>query len=235
VAQDEADILGDRIAIMADGRLQCVGSSLFLKAAYGVGYTLTVIRLQREAHAAAAADKHDDGVSVSVCFTGQRSPVVAVGDALDEAVRALLPEAEGLSAVGAERSYKLPLSAASHFGELFTRLESPAEKARLGVAEFGISVTTLEEVFMRVGRMHATAPGGPSAGKLHALPASAGGSGVAATAGESSAGLIGAAAEGDKLRIFGQHFAALFIKVRPAHCLYVCLSVCLSVDKYVTV
>lgn len=29
--QDEADILGDRIAIMAEGRLRCAGSSLFLK------------------------------------------------------------------------------------------------------------------------------------------------------------------------------------------------------------
>jgi len=28
---DEADILGDRIAIMAMGRLQCAGSPLFLK------------------------------------------------------------------------------------------------------------------------------------------------------------------------------------------------------------
>lgn len=32
---DEADLLGDRIAIMADGQLQCVGSSLFLKRKYG--------------------------------------------------------------------------------------------------------------------------------------------------------------------------------------------------------
>lgn len=34
---DEADILGDRIAIMAEGKVQCVGSSLFLKNNYGVG------------------------------------------------------------------------------------------------------------------------------------------------------------------------------------------------------
>ena len=39
---DEADILGDRIAIMADGQLRCAGSSLFLKNKYGVGYTLCV-------------------------------------------------------------------------------------------------------------------------------------------------------------------------------------------------
>ncbi len=44
---DEADVLGDRIAIMADGRLQCVGSSLFLKKKYGCGYQLTVVKVNR--------------------------------------------------------------------------------------------------------------------------------------------------------------------------------------------
>ncbi|EGW15166.1 ATP-binding cassette sub-family A member 3 [Cricetulus griseus] len=32
---DEADVLGDRIAIMVQGTLQCCGSSVFLKRLYG--------------------------------------------------------------------------------------------------------------------------------------------------------------------------------------------------------
>ena len=32
---DEADLLGDRIAIMAEGVVKCCGSSLFLKNKYG--------------------------------------------------------------------------------------------------------------------------------------------------------------------------------------------------------
>lgn len=32
---DEADVLGDRIAIMADGVVKCCGTSLFLKKLYG--------------------------------------------------------------------------------------------------------------------------------------------------------------------------------------------------------
>ncbi|KAG3146994.1 hypothetical protein PI126_g13047 [Phytophthora idaei] len=39
---DGADILGDRIAIMAEGELRCCGSSLFLKSQYGAGYNLTI-------------------------------------------------------------------------------------------------------------------------------------------------------------------------------------------------
>ncbi len=34
--RDEADLLGDRIAIMADGQLKCSGTSLFLKSRYKI-------------------------------------------------------------------------------------------------------------------------------------------------------------------------------------------------------
>mmetsp|Transcript_35397 Transcript_35397/g.83302 ORF Transcript_35397/g.83302 Transcript_35397/m.83302 type:complete len:860 (-) Transcript_35397:7-2586(-) len=51
---DEADLLGDRTAILADGRLQADGSSLFLKAKFGLGYTLTVQLALGESDAAAA-------------------------------------------------------------------------------------------------------------------------------------------------------------------------------------
>lgn len=45
---DEADILGDRIAIMAEGDVQCTGSSLFLKNRYGVGYNLVIAKKNRK-------------------------------------------------------------------------------------------------------------------------------------------------------------------------------------------
>ena len=42
--RDEADILGDRIAIMAEGKLLTSGTPLFLKSRFGVGYHLTVVK-----------------------------------------------------------------------------------------------------------------------------------------------------------------------------------------------
>lgn len=39
---DEADLLGDRIGILAAGELRCLGSSLFLKSRFGVGLQLHV-------------------------------------------------------------------------------------------------------------------------------------------------------------------------------------------------
>lgn len=41
---DEADILGDKICIMAEGKVQCCGSPLFLKTRFGVGYNLKLTK-----------------------------------------------------------------------------------------------------------------------------------------------------------------------------------------------
>ena len=41
---DEADILGDRIGIMTAGKMTCLGSSLFLKNRFGVGYVMTLVK-----------------------------------------------------------------------------------------------------------------------------------------------------------------------------------------------
>lgn len=52
---DEADILGDRIAIMSEGQLRCCGSSLFLKKTYGVGYQLTIEKAHDKSRSTATA------------------------------------------------------------------------------------------------------------------------------------------------------------------------------------
>ena len=41
---DEADILGDRIGIMTGGKMTCLGSSMFLKSRFGVGYVMTIVK-----------------------------------------------------------------------------------------------------------------------------------------------------------------------------------------------
>ena len=42
---DEADELGDRIAVMSKGKLKCCGTSLFLKKRYGLGVLLEVTQI----------------------------------------------------------------------------------------------------------------------------------------------------------------------------------------------
>ena len=40
---EEADALGDKVAIMHQGRLRAVGTSLFLKAKFGKGHTISIL------------------------------------------------------------------------------------------------------------------------------------------------------------------------------------------------
>jgi len=39
---EEADVLGDRIAIMDHGQVKCYGTSLFLKKVYGIKKIMTI-------------------------------------------------------------------------------------------------------------------------------------------------------------------------------------------------
>ena len=128
---DEADKLGDRVAIMAHGKLMCCGSPLFLKNRFGVGYSLTIVKVPQEK--TVSTKVHD------------------VSTKITELICSLIPSAELLSDVGAEQSFRLPFSASGSFVDLFDSLDESKES--LGIAEYGISVTTLEEVFLRVAEI----------------------------------------------------------------------------------
>ncbi|CAM9259808.1 unnamed protein product [Ectocarpus sp. 4 AP-2014] len=150
---DEADLLGDRVAIMADGMLKCCGSSLFLKKHYGVGYNLTVVRgIEEDSPSSTNGKEGGNGVSESKLEEGtphhendkshlQVGPIKAL-------VRSHVQASVLLSDVGAELSFQLPSEAASTFKGML--LEMDDRKAELGINSYGVSVTTLEEVFLRV-------------------------------------------------------------------------------------
>ncbi|TMW69302.1 hypothetical protein Poli38472_001458 [Pythium oligandrum] len=121
---DEADVLGDRIAILADGRLKCVGSSLFLKNRFGAGYNLTMIK---------AANATETGFNLS---------------ALEQLVQQHVPHASVASDSGSEVVFQLPNGSSTAFPALFDSLDR--DMATLGMLKYGISVTTLEDVFLRI-------------------------------------------------------------------------------------
>lgn len=158
---DEADILGDRIAIMAEGRLRCVGSSLFLKKTYGVGYQLTIdkgpVGLRR-----AKADprknpeeretENHDSVSDVV---DEHMSAAAQDRKLKRIVTGAVREANLLCEAGSELSYRLPLSAAPLFASMFAELDRQVEQKAISC--YGVSITTLNEVFLLVTRGEAPA------------------------------------------------------------------------------
>ncbi|XP_036439062.1 phospholipid-transporting ATPase ABCA1-like isoform X2 [Colossoma macropomum] len=147
---DEADILGDRIAIISHGRVCCCGSSLFLKKTYGSGYYLTLVRTNQDKfnnlYKPSDIGSLDEGIgSASVCSVEPTDVADVSG-----LVRRHVPEAEFLEIIGQELVYILPYTGSKDgtFASLFKELD--LERERLGISSYGISDTTLEEIFLKV-------------------------------------------------------------------------------------
>ena len=125
---DEADLLCDRIAIMTAGHLSCIGSPLFLKGRFGTGYLLTFAR-------------RGSGSSPHLPSLVQHTTNNTL-----RFIQKFVPKAVVHSDVGAELSFSLPFESTSSFSELFKALDGQIND--LGYASYGISCTTLEEVFL---------------------------------------------------------------------------------------
>lgn len=117
---DEADILGDRIAIMAEGQLRTVGSSFFLKKKFGTGYKLIC---EKQSHCVAKPILDLVKLFAKGSYIESDTPTELVIVISEE----YLP----------------------YFHNIFLRLEKDA--TALGVSSFGCSLTTLEEVFLKLG------------------------------------------------------------------------------------
>lgn len=173
---DEADILGDRIAIMAEGQLRCAGSSLYLKKIYGVGYQLTIEKNQVIGHPPHGGvtskayhglnvdqsdaesievsedeciDEHNQGVlSPDTCK--RNGGEFASSEKLKKIVVGAVSDAKLLGDVGSELSYQLPLGSASKFTSMFELLDEEVGKGSISC--YGVGITTLDEVFVKVTR-----------------------------------------------------------------------------------
>ncbi|XP_012587102.1 PREDICTED: ATP-binding cassette sub-family A member 3-like [Condylura cristata] len=119
---EEADILGDRIAIMVKGSLKCCGSAVFLKKIYGVGYHIVMVK-----------EPHCNVTEIS------------------ELILSHVPSARLENNVATELSFVLPKEYTHRFKDLFYELEHRQEE--LGIANFGVSITTMEEVFIKANDM----------------------------------------------------------------------------------
>ena len=119
---DEADVLADRIAIMSQGELKCCGSPIYLKSKYGSGYNLILTK-----------NKMASGESNS--------------NRIIELVKGIIPNAKLHSDINSEISFMLPIQDTDKFSALFVQLEDL--KDNLNILNIGISITTLEDVFLK--------------------------------------------------------------------------------------
>mmetsp|Transcript_8335 Transcript_8335/g.20560 ORF Transcript_8335/g.20560 Transcript_8335/m.20560 type:complete len:2192 (-) Transcript_8335:64-6639(-) len=133
---DEAEVLGDRICIMASGKVQCNGSSVFLKKQYGCGYIMTFQKKKAD------------------------TPEKPIQDLVTQEIEAVPGmTCVRLSGVGTELRLQVPFDAAPVFPRLLGMLDEDEQRERLGIENYGLSVTQLEEVFLKVASGHAAGKG----------------------------------------------------------------------------
>uniref|UniRef100_A0A8C4ITX9 ATP-binding cassette, sub-family A (ABC1), member 4b n=1 Tax=Dicentrarchus labrax TaxID=13489 RepID=A0A8C4ITX9_DICLA len=148
---DEADLLSDRIAIISKGQLHCCGSPLFLKNCFGVGFYLTL----NDCDCAS-----DCSCSCSICTKykdqsqnqSQHLDRVLDGDidSITTLIHHHVPDAKLIETIGQELTYLLPNKGFKHraYASLFRELEETL--GDMGLSSFGISDTSLEEIFIKV-------------------------------------------------------------------------------------
>ena len=215
---DEADVLGDRIAIISHGKLCCVGSSLYLKHQLSDGYYLTLAKQRqgsatslalsavsglassswsascdisgslptlsssRLASLASSESMHATGISDDVFSSSDaRKPSGtngcthrrnrSEGSAIDfvpglsrkkgskknlnyscvtenvtRLIQSHIPSAQLMEDIGSELTYLLPTKEGSGYELSLLLGDLDRQKAGLGIASYGMSDTSLEEV-----------------------------------------------------------------------------------------
>uniref|UniRef100_A0A672NZL0 ATP binding cassette subfamily A member 5 n=1 Tax=Sinocyclocheilus grahami TaxID=75366 RepID=A0A672NZL0_SINGR len=110
--------LADRKAVISQGQLKCVGSSLYLKTKCGVGYHLRM--------------------SVTEGCEGEN---------ITSLVKQHVPKAQLSRQQEAELTFTLPFESMDTFPGLFAEMDCRPD---LGIINYGVSMTTLEDVFLRL-------------------------------------------------------------------------------------
>uniref|UniRef100_A0A7E4VBK1 ABC transporter domain-containing protein n=2 Tax=Panagrellus redivivus TaxID=6233 RepID=A0A7E4VBK1_PANRE len=131
---DEADVLADRVVIVADGKLRAAGSTLFLKKRFGNGYQLTIARTMNS--------KPSDTDSIHYSSSpASRDEICAIIKRHSAGQGTLVDD------LGTEIHFKLPLDMpAISMKDLFAELED--RKTELELDSFGVSAPTLQQVFI---------------------------------------------------------------------------------------
>ncbi|XP_050225584.1 ABC transporter A family member 2 [Mercurialis annua] len=133
-SMEEADILSDRIGIMAKGRLRCIGNSIRLKSKFGTGFITNV--------------------SFTESNSG-RSPPNGTADTINHCEDVKQFFKNHLDIMPAEETKSFLTFVIPHDRErLLTKVFADLQdrQAQFGIADIQIGLTTLEEVFLNIAR-----------------------------------------------------------------------------------
>jgi ABC-type multidrug transport system ATPase subunit len=165
-SMEEAEALCSRIGIMARGELQCIGTSSHLKKKYGKGYTLTINLLKYSPPPPPPHHGHGQGQGVVI---DKNSPEYLEAEAqyerhtdqqLVQYVIGQLSSGQGklISSINRTKKFLIPKviqgphgqgqgsERVMHISEIFKEMET--HRNELQIREWGLSMSTLEDVFI---------------------------------------------------------------------------------------
>ena len=119
----EVEVLAKKIAIISHGKLKCLGSSLYLKSEFGGGYSLKLDKLTQS----------------------EEYP-----KEIEAFVKDIIPETKLIRNTRSEVVFEIPSSSSLLFQNLFNGLDTHLQA--LEISSYSFSITTLEEVFIRLAR-----------------------------------------------------------------------------------
>ncbi|PON34696.1 ABC transporter A, ABCA [Parasponia andersonii] len=129
-SMEEAEVLSDRIGIMANGRLRCIGTSVRLKSRFGAGFI------------------------ANVNFNGQTSPNRdVVHTTHHEVVKQLFKHHLGVVSEKESESFltfSIPRDKEVLMPKLLAELQD--RENEFGITDIQVGMTTLEEVFLSIAR-----------------------------------------------------------------------------------
>uniref|UniRef100_A0A3Q1ANV7 P-type phospholipid transporter n=1 Tax=Amphiprion ocellaris TaxID=80972 RepID=A0A3Q1ANV7_AMPOC len=156
---DEAELLGDRIAIISQGKLCCCGSPLFLKSRLGSGYYLTVVKRE----GMDTSTPSNSSICTSTSISTNKLPPLDSESSLSEdtglgseestllaLVQHHIPGARLVEESRSEAVINVPQTAAKDSSLALFLSDLDQKHTELGIKSYGLSDSTLEEIFLRV-------------------------------------------------------------------------------------
>jgi energy-coupling factor transporter ATP-binding protein EcfA2 len=137
-SMEEADILSDRIAIMAKGKLRCIGTSIRLKSKFGTGYIANV-NFSGNGHTQ----------SPNVVNGSTETPVNPNIEVVKQFFKERLdvdPKEESKTFLTFVIAHEKEPLLTRFFGELQDR------EREFGISDIQLGLTTLEEVFLNIAK-----------------------------------------------------------------------------------
>ncbi|KAH9593790.1 ATP-binding cassette sub- A member 12 [Schistosoma haematobium] len=148
---DEADILGDRIAIISQGQLKCYGSSLYLKSIYNQGYYLILERQNQSINNDSIESYHNNDILINKSI-----------NYIINYLKQYINDIHLIDYNQNEFIFRIPIhnvidNSLSHLLKQFENQQSNNEQMKLpielishGIISYGLTDTSLEEIFLSI-------------------------------------------------------------------------------------